>query len=82
MMEFQECNVPIAMDDSLKYFEDFGEWLLLKVVYGEQRIEYGVLHHVTTASSGKLALYDGNFFYDYAGALTVIGYCVIKDYEK
>lgn len=81
MIEFQECNVPITMDN-LRYFEGFGEWLLLKVIYGEQRIEYGVLHHVITASSGKLALYDGNFLYDYAGALTVIGYCVIKDYEN
>ena len=78
-MEFIECNVPITMNtDSLNYFTDFGEWLLLKVVYGEQRIEYGVLHYVVTATGGKLALFDGNFLYDYAGVLTVIGYKVIE----
>ena len=55
-MDFIECNVPITMNaDSLNYFSDFGEWLLLKVVYGEQRVEYGVLHYVVTATGGKLA---------------------------
>lgn len=81
MMEFQECNVPITMDN-LRHFEELGEWILLKVIYGEQKVEYGVLRHVVTASGGKLALYDGNFLYDYAGLLTVIGYCVIKDYDN
>ena len=64
--------------NNLRYFEEFGEWLLLKIIYGEQRVEYGVLHHVITASGGKLALYDGNFLYDYAGVITVIGYKVIE----
>jgi hypothetical protein len=64
--------------NNLRYFEEFGEWLLLKIIYGEQRVEYGVLRHVITASGGKLALYDGNFLYDYAGVITVIGYKVIE----
>ena len=76
-MEFIECNVPITMEN-VRHFSEFGEWLLLKVIYGEQRVEYGVLHHVITASGGKLALYDGNFLYDYAGVITVIGYKVIE----
>ena len=77
MMEFQECNVPITMDN-LRYFESFGEWLLLKVIYGEQRVEYGVLHNVETATKDKLSLFDGNFLYDFAGLITVIGYKVIE----
>jgi hypothetical protein len=78
-MEFIECNVPITMNvDSLNYFVDFGEWLLLKVIYGEQRVEYGVLHNVETAKKAKMSLFDGNFLYDYAGAITVIGYKVIE----
>ena len=64
--------------NNLRYFEEFGKWVLLKIIYGEQRVEYGVLHHVITASGSKLALYDGNFLYDYAGVITVIGYKVIE----
>ena len=45
---------------------------------GEQRVEYGVLHNVETATKSKMSLFDGNFLYDYAGVLTVIGYKVIE----
>lgn len=64
--------------ENVKHFSEFGEWLLLKVIYGEQRIEYGVLHNVVTATKDKLSLFDGNFLYDYAGVITVIGYKVIE----
>ena len=76
-MEFIECYVPITMEN-VRHFSEFGEWLLLKVIYGEQRVEYGVLHNVETATKSKLSLFDGNFLYDYAGVLTVIGYKVIE----
>ncbi len=81
MIEFQDCYIPMTADN-LKPFEEFGEWILLKVLYKGQRIEYNVLHHVITSSGDKLALCDGKFLYDYAGNQTVIGYCVIKNYEN
>ena len=64
--------------ENVRHFSEFGEWLLLKVIYGEQRVKYGVLHNVETATKAKLSLFDGNFLYDYAGAIIVIGYKVIE----
>ena len=32
MIEFQDCNIPMTADN-LKPFEEFGEWILLKVLY-------------------------------------------------
>ena len=76
-IDFIECNAPITMDN-LHHFAQFGDLLLLRAIDKNGNEEYGVLKYVTTGNGGKLGIYDGHFFYDFAGGITVTGYITLE----
>lgn len=77
-IDFIECEIPITKENT-RHFEQFGDLLLLRVKYiNQDRCDYAVLQYHTTASGGKIAIFDGNFFYEFENAGVVTGYITLE----